>query len=137
MKISVLKPKGTRETISRTELEQVVKAIGCGEYVDEVHRLRQLYPLVHPKRDEVGRMLSDYKLKLALPRLCFAVELAQQKGEQRRLAYNGLIVLEANNLADYDEALRIRDAAARLPQTLLAFLGASGRSVKIVCRGEL
>ena len=137
MKISVLKPKGTRETISRTELERVVEAIGCGEYVDEVHRLRELYPLVHPKRDEVGRMLSDYKLKLALPRLCFAVELAQQKGEQRRLAYNGLIVLEANNLADYDEALRIRDAAARLPQTLLAFLGASGRSVKIVCRGEL
>ena len=24
-----------------------------------------------------------------------------------------------------------------MPQTLLAFIGASGRSVKIVCRGEL
>jgi hypothetical protein len=47
------------------------------------------------------------------------------------------MVLEANNLLDYDEAIRIRNDAARLPQTMLAFLGASGRSVKIVCRGEL
>ena len=51
------------------------------------------------------------------------------------LNYNGLIVLEANNLADYDEAIKIRNTAARLPQTMMAFLGASGRSVKIVCRG--
>ena len=137
MKITVLKPKGTKETITRVELEQVVKDIACGECVEEVHRLRELYPLVHPKKDGEGRLLSDYKLKLTLPLLCFAVELQQQKGERRQLAYNGLIVLEANNLADYDEAIAIRDAAARLPQTLLAFLGAGGRSVKIVCRGEL
>ena len=137
MKITVLKLKGTKETMTRVELEQVVKDIACGEYVGEVHRLRELYPLVHPKKDGVGRMMSNYKLRLTLPLLCFAVEQQQQKGERRQLAYNGLMVLEANNLADYDEALKIRDAAARLPQTLLAFLGASGRSVKIVCRGEL
>ena len=137
MKITLLKPKGMKETMSRVELHKVVKDIASGTYVDEVHRLRELYPLVHPKKDAEGRIMSNYKLKLALPRLCFAVEMKQRSGVRRILGYNGLLVLEANNLADYDEALRIRDEAARLPQTLLAFLGAGGRSVKIVCRGEL
>ena len=126
-----------KETMSRVELHKAVKDIASGTYVDEVHRLRELYPLVHPKKDAEGRIMSNYKLKLALPRLCFAVEMKQRSGVRRILGYNGLLVLEANNLADYDEALRIRDEAARLPQTLLAFLGAGGRSVKIVCRGEL
>ncbi len=64
-------------------------------------------------------------------------EIDKYRKEHRVLNYNGLIVLEANNLADYDEAIKIRNMAARLPQTMMAFLGASGRSVKIVCRGEL
>ena len=137
MKISILKPKGKKETVTRVELMRVVKEMVQGEYLTEVHRLRELYPLVHPTKTEDGQLSSSFNLKLTLPRLCFATEMQQLKGELRQLAYNGLMVLEANNLADYDEAIQIRDAAARLPQTMLAFLGASGRSVKIVCRGEL
>ena len=137
MKISILKPRGKKETVTRAELVQVVKEMVQGKYLTEVHRLRELYPLVHPTKTEDGQLSSSFNLKLTLPRLCFATEMQQLKGELRQLAYNGLMVLEANNLADYDEAIQIRDAAARLPQTMLAFLGASGRSVKIVCRGEL
>ena len=74
---------------------------------------------------------------MTLPRLCFSAEIDKYRKEFRVLNYNGLIVLEANNLANYDEAIRIRNEAARLPQTMMVFLGASGRSVKIVCRGEL
>ena len=137
MKITVIKPKGTKETITRVELVKVVEDIARGEYVNEVHRLREVYPLIHPKKEADGRMRREYKMKLELPRICFAMEMQQLKGERKSLAYNGLLVLEANNLSDYDEAIQIRDAAARLPQTMLAFLGASGRSVKILCRGEL
>ena len=137
MKITILKLKGKKETVTRMELVQVVKAIAQGEYLGEVHSLRELYPLIHPTKTEDGQLKSSYNFKLTLPRLCFATEMQQMKGERRQLAYNGLLVLEANNLADYDEAIQIRDAAIRLPQTMLAFLGASGRSVKIVCRGEL
>ena len=137
MKITVIKPKGTKETVTRVELVKVVEDIARGEYVNEVHRLREVYPLIHPKKEADGRMRREYKMKLELPRICFAMEMQQLKGERKALAYNGLLVLEANNLSDYDEAIQIRDAAARLPQTMLAFLGASGRSVKILCRGEL
>ena len=80
-------------------------------------------------------MKTNFDFKLMLPRLCFAAEIDKYSKEHRVLNYNGLIVLEANNLADYDEAIKIRNIAARLPQTMMAFLGASGRSVKIVCRG--
>ena len=52
-------------------------------------------------------------------------------------AYNGLVLLEVNNLAGPDEAVAVRKDASRIPQTMLAFIGASGKSVKIVCRGEL
>ena len=51
--------------------------------------------------------------------------------------YNGLVVLEVNNLPTYEKAVEIRGLAKKLPETLMCFLGASGKSVKIVCRGEL
>ena len=137
MKISVFKQKGSSETIVRHEIDLLAKSIIEGEFVGEVHRLREYYHLIHPRKTEDGRMVSDLKYKMDLPRICFAAEVDNYRKKQRVLAYNGLIVLEANNLADYDEAVQIRNAAARLPQTMMAFLGASGRSVKIVCRGEL
>ncbi|MBQ8458060.1 MAG: DUF3874 domain-containing protein [Prevotella sp.] len=137
MKISVFKRNGNKETVVRTELAEMVETIRGCRHIDEVHQLRQYYHLMHPRRMEDGRMESDFNFKMTLPRLCFAAEIDKLKNVYRILKYTGLIVLEANNLADYDEAIRIRNAAARLPQTMLAFLGASGRSVKIVCRGEL
>jgi hypothetical protein len=42
-----------------------------------------------------------------------------------------------NNLQTYEKAVEIRDHAKKMPETLMCFLGASGKSVKIVCRGEL
>lgn len=134
MKISVFKQKGNKETIVRQEIDLLAQAITDGEFVGEVHRLREYYHLLHPRRTEDGRMVTDFKFRMDLPRICFAAEVDNYRKKQRILAYNGLIVLEANNLADYDEAVQIRNAAARLPQTMMTFLGASGRSVKIVCR---
>jgi len=40
MKITILKLKGKKETVTRMELVQVVKAIAQGEYLGEVHSLR-------------------------------------------------------------------------------------------------
>ena len=118
MKITIIKTKGTKETMTRMELADVINEIVNGEHIAEVHRLRELYPLIRTARTEDGRIRSDFDLKLTLPRLCFSTEMQQLKGERKTLVYNGLLVLEANNLADYDEAIMIRDKAARLPQTL-------------------
>ena len=59
------------------------------------------------------------------------------KEMQKGLKYNGLAVVEVNGLKTYEEAVQIRNQAARMDETVMAFLGASGKSVKIVCRGEL
>ena len=137
MKITEFKRKGPKETVVRESLADIAEAIRNGKHIDEVHHLRQYYHLMHPRRTEDGRMETNFDFKMTLPRLCFSAEIDKYRKEFRVLNYNGLIVLEANNLADYDEAIRIRNEAARLPQTMMVFLGASGRSVKIVCRGEL
>ena len=137
MKITVFKRKGLKETVVREGLADIAEAIRNGKHIDEVHHLRQYYHLMHPRRTEDGRMETSFDFKMTLPRLCFSAEIDKYRKEFRILNYNGLIVLEANNLADYDEAIRIRNEAARLPQTMMVFLGATGRSVKIVCRGEL
>ena len=46
-------------------------------------------------------------------------------------------MLEVNDLQTYEKAVEIRNLAKKLPETMLCFLGGSGRSVKIVCKGEL
>ena len=137
MKISVFKRNGNKETLVREELADVVRLMAEGVYGSEVKSLRELWHLMHARKTEDGQFMSDFNFKMTLPRLCFAAELQRNKGTQLIKEYNGLIVLEANNLPSYDEAITLRNRAARLPQTLLAFLGASGRSVKVVCRGEL
>ena len=47
------------------------------------------------------------------------------------------MVVEVNGLKTYEDAVVIRNQAARLDETVMAFLGGSGKSVKIVCRGEM
>ena len=136
MKISVFKRKGNKETLVREDLKAVVRQMAEGAYLAEVRQLREVWHLMHAKKTDDGQFVSDVDFKMTLPRLCFAAELVKQKEQQTVKTYNGLLVLEASNLSSYDEAIALRNKAARLPQTLLAFLGASGRSVKVVCRGE-
>ena len=137
MKVTLLKPYRRTEVINRIELKEVARMTAEGDQIDEVYRIRGLYHLMRTWRLENGEVRCNFEGGIQLPRVCFAAEYEKRKGELRMLAYNGLVVLEVNNLASYDEAIAIREAAKRLPQTLLTFLGGSGRSVKIVCRGEL
>ena len=81
--------------------------------------------------------LDDQQHTVKLPRVLFAVECINYKEMQKGLKYNGLAVVEVNGLKTYEDAVTIRNQAARMDETVMAFLGASGRSVKIVCRGEL
>lgn len=51
--------------------------------------------------------------------------------------YNGIILVEINQLANRSEAEKIRGKATEILQTLAAFVGSSGRSVKILTRFTL
>lgn len=44
--------------------------------------------------------------------------------------YNGIIQIEINHLANRAEVNRVKQEAAELSQTFLAFMGSGGHSVK-------
>ena len=76
-----------------------------------------------------------------LPALCFGGILKKSRHndytsaahfQPEILRRNEVTLLEINRLETRDEACRLRDLAAELPQTLLAFVGYDGLSVYIV-----
>ena len=66
-----------------------------------------------------------------VPLMAFGGAFRKTGSHQEMAEYNGVVLLEVNQLADMKEAIKVRDLAAGLPQTLLAFVGASGKSTKI------
>ena len=67
-----------------------------------------------------------------LPVLAFGSTFKKSGDGIRLRRYNGYVLLEVNGLGSQSEAEAVRREAAALPQTVLAFVGLSGRSVKIV-----
>ena len=136
-KVTIIKNYRNTETLRTLELSEVVRLIQSSEYAEEVDMVRGISLITEFKRREDGSVTGAENFTDKVPRVCLALEMENRKGRRIRKAYTGLVLLEVNNLTSYDEAVAIRQGAGLMPQTLLAFVGASGRSVKIVCRGEL
>ena len=134
-KITLLKPFRQTETYRLVELEEAVDMIRGEEYRQVTENLRDSYPMFQMRRLADGHVTGADFLTDQLPRLCFAQLQEKRNGVVVGRGYNALALLEVNNLTGYDEAAAIRRGAGEMPQTLLAFVGASGRSVKIVVRG--
>ena len=137
MKVTVLKKTGKKEVINRFELNDLAAAIKSGQMMHTVKHTREIYHLMNPHRLADGQVSTQWEGGVKLPRICFAADYQTQKGKWRMIDYNGLVVLEVNDLQTYEKAVEVRELAKKLPETMLCFLGGSGRSVKIVCRGEL
>jgi len=137
-KITIIKSYRSKETLRLMNLEAVADSISTGEYKEQVSEFRRVWPLMtHADRRDDGTIDGYQNWIKDLPRLCFALEQENRNGERVTRGYNGLVLLEVNNLTGQDEAEAVRRGAAEMPQTLMAFVGADGQSVEIVCRGEL
>ena len=136
-KVTIIKTSRNKETLRLMSLEELVSTIRQGEYTEQVSNLRRYYPLVDGHTALDGTLTRWYELTKNLPRICVAVQMATVRRKRMVTDYNGLVLLEVNNLTSHDEAAAVRQGAAEMPQTLMAFIGADGSSVKIVCRGEL
>ena len=138
MKISLLKIARKKEVIKRIELSELAEMIRKSPEESKVFNLRLNYQFLKPQRRNDGQIvIDDQQHTVNLPRILFAAECMNYKEMQKGLKYNGLVVVEVNGLKTYEEAVTIRNQAARMDETVMTFLGASGMSVKIVCRGEL
>ena len=137
-KITIVKNYRNKETLRTVELQEVADIISRGEYLKEVSDFQRNYPMMtYNERGIDGTIDSASTWLKAVPRICFAQEQENRNGERVTKAYTGLVLLEVNNLTGADEADAVRRGAGEMPQTLMAFVGADGQSVKIVCRGEL
>ena len=138
MKVSLLKIARKKEVIKRLELKELADMIRKNPEEDKVFSLRLNYQFYKPQRMHDGQItIDDQQHTVNLPRILFAAECMNYKEIQKGLRYNGLAVVEVNGLKTYEEAVAVRNQAARMDETVMTFLGASGKSVKIVCRGEL
>ncbi len=137
-KSTIIKNYRNKETLRLVELQEVADTIRKGEYLEQVDKFRYELPLItYTHRGTDGSFDGYDGWPKTLPRICFALEQENRKGERVTKGYTGLVLLEVNNLTGRDEANAVRRGAAEMPQTLMAFVGADGQSVKIVCRGEL
>lgn len=135
--ITLMKPYRQGETLRLYSLTDIVELIRSSEYKSVVDELRNYYPVYQLERQADGVVTGAGRLTSKLPRICFSSEMENRNRQRINKGYTGLVLLEVNNLTGYDEADAVRTGAGEVPQTLMAFVGASGRSVKIVCRGEL
>ena len=135
-RITMIKKQGSKETLRLTTIEELTEQIRQGAFAEQVQRLRTYYPLLQTERNADGELEGQEEYTKSLPRLLFALEQENRQGQRTTLSYTGLVLLEVNNLTGREEAEAIRQGAAEIPHTLLAFVGADGQSVKIVCQGE-
>ena len=138
IKVTIVKQYLNRkETYTTLELTEVVRRIKQQVYESVCREVREQLPLMEA-RERLGRKDGvDAPWSYLLPRVCFSSLMLNRNKQRVMKAYNGLVLLEVNNLASFEEARAVMKSAGMIPQTMLAFIGASGRSVKIVCRGEL
>ncbi|MBP3768217.1 MAG: hypothetical protein J6I31_08070 [Prevotella sp.] len=134
---TLIKKYRNQDTLRPIDEQQLFDLITNDTYIEEVGNFRNVFSSLLPLQREDGTLDCDSSFVNPLPRICFA-QLMENRNRQRITKnYTGLVLLEVNNLPGYDEADAIRRGAAEMPQTYMAFVGADGLSVKIVCRGEL
>ena len=137
-RITLIKNYRNKETLRLMEQREVADIIRSGEYEQQVEVFRRDLPtMTYASIGSNGTIEGYENWPKDLPRICFALEQENRNHELVTRGYTGLVLLEVNNLTGSDEAEAVRRGAGEMPQTLMAFVGADGQSVKIVCRGEL
>jgi hypothetical protein len=117
--------KGDKLIVHTLNLDSVVKSL-C-----ELTRLR---PITEVRKLLKQTIYGVQPKKLeGVPFLVFGGKLNLIDDSNVELVhYTGYVLLEFNNLESEARAVSLRCEAAQMPQTLLAFVGCSGRSVKVV-----
>lgn len=129
MQITQIKKGKTGKTYSLTTIEKLVEDIRQGTCKTAVEEYRERLLLQSAGGSDSAAETDNGQI----PSLCFAAAWKKSGGKPLMREYNRLLLLEITNLPSYDEACRIRNSAARIPYTRLTYVGATGRSVMIVC----
>lgn len=127
MNITLIKRGRGGNTYTPVALEKVVAEIRDCRYDRELANFREAL-LTDIFNESIPTAMNG-----VIPSVCFAAVWRKSAGQLLMKRYNRLILLEITNLPSADDACRVRNSAARIPYTRLAFVGATGRDVVIVC----
>ena len=130
MKIGVIRQENATEVCSVCSMEtflEKVKKETKGKYIS---LLRESLPSL---QGSSGRFIHLDKI----PRIYPVAEYRHTADGWKFKRYNGIVLVEVNQLSGLAEAEFVKSMAALLPQTLAAMVGSSGRSVKIWVRFSL
>lgn len=118
----------------RYKKDQLMLQIRSLEAVVEMLRSEKMGVQVAHVRNSLHFSLPGYANEWVrkLPVIVWGSTFLRREGKVRMKNYNGCVLLELSGLSGPEEAASIREEAAGMPQTLLAFIGLSGKSVKII-----
>lgn len=122
--MKVTQMKGDGKSLKNIELDAVMATMANEEYSREIALLRESLKSIMPGRKNVH---AD-----KIPVLLFTAKFRKKENELYFSSYNGVVLVQVNNLADRREVEKIKKLASEAPQTLAAFTGSSGKSVKIL-----
>lgn len=123
MKITQIREKDGVEALSVLDFNLLIEKIKTEIKTRPVTGLRQALHYVLP-----GESCS---FAGKLPKVIPAAVFGRVNGVKRMKVYNGIVELTVGPLAGKVEVEMVKKKAAELPQTMFAYMGSSGNSVKI------
>ena len=131
MKIGMIRNENTKEICSVCSMETFMEKVKCEAQGKYISRLRESIPTLQGSYDRFVYMGK-------IPRVYPVAEFRRNAdGGWIFKNYQGIVLVEVDRLSGIVEAEQVKAQAALLPQTLAAFVGSSGRSVKIWVRFTL
>ena len=126
MRITQVRDDGKVNTLRTLRIEQLVELMKVETKAQPVSKMREILPYMLPGDK------NDYVQKV--PKLLPAAAFVRKNGVMVMAEYNGIVMIQVNNLSGSMEADEVKKWVKELPQTYLAFVGSSGKSVKIWVR---
>ncbi|WP_278714839.1 BT4734/BF3469 family protein [Bacteroides caecimuris] len=126
MRITQIRDDGKVNTLRTLKIERLVEQMKVETKAQLVSAMREVLPYILPGDK------NDYVQKV--PKLLPAAAFIRKNGIMTMGEYNGIVMLQVNNLSGLMEADAVKERVKELPQTYLAFTGSSGKSVKIWVR---
>ena len=126
MRITLVRDDGKVNTMRTLRIEQLVEQMKVETKAQPVSKMREVLPFMLPGDK------NDYVQKV--PKLIPAAAFFRKGGITTMSEYNGIVMIQVNNLSGHMEADEVKERVKELPQTYLAFTGSSGKSVKVWVR---
>ena len=131
MKLTLIREdKKNQMHVTQKSMESLMERITKDTKTEDVQALRRY--LASPEDKELVERYTGL-----LHRIYPSAELVKDiNGNLTVRAVNGIVMLSVQNVLGHEALERVKQLAAQMPTTLAAFVGSSGRSVKVLVRVE-